>query len=112
MSQNIIAKLNDQFRNNLELMALKGQVLITCGVAGMSENDKTEILQKVIDFNEFNPEKNDPYGEHDFGSFVQNEEKIFWKIDCYDKNLEYGSPDPADESKTKRILTIMQACEY
>jgi hypothetical protein len=27
---------------------------------------------------------NDPYGEHDFGSFELAGEKFFWKIDYYD----------------------------
>ena len=35
-----------------------------------------------------------------------------FKIDYYDKSLEFGSPDPADPIVTERIITIMLAEEY
>ena len=62
-------------------------------------------------FENFTPE-NDPYYEHDFGSFEHEGKTIFWKIDCYDRDRNYGSPDPADPSVTMRILTVMLAEEY
>lgn len=62
-------------------------------------------------FNRFEP-GNDPYGEHDFGSFNHNVDTIFWKIDYYDKAMKYGSEDPSDATKTKRLMTIMYAYEY
>ena len=56
---------------------------------------------------------NDPYNEHDFGAFSQEGVgKIFWKIDYYDAAMKYGSEDPADPTKTTRVLTIMLASEY
>ena len=30
----------------------------------------------------------------------------------YDRDLRYGSPDPADERVTERILTVMLAEDY
>jgi hypothetical protein len=38
--------------------------------------------------------------------------KLFWKIDCYDRELHFGSPDPADPTVTTRVLTLMLASEY
>jgi hypothetical protein len=55
---------------------------------------------------------NDPHGEHDFGSFVLAGRNFFWKIDAYDTEMRFGSPDPADSAKTTRVLTIMLAEEY
>jgi hypothetical protein len=49
---------------------------------------------------------NDPYEEHDFGSFEADGHKIFFKIDYYD------SPDPSDPAVTNRVITIMLAEEY
>ncbi len=69
------------------------------------------VLGKVRTFNDFT-EDNDPYGEHDFGSFVHHEEKMFWKIDYYDKMMTAGSEDPSDGGVTTRVLTVMLASEY
>ena len=55
---------------------------------------------------------NDPYGAHEFGAVDVAGEKVFFKVDAYDANLEYGSPDPADPSVTTRVLTILLASEY
>jgi hypothetical protein len=49
------------------------------------------------------------YGEHDFGALEIEGERLFFKIDYYDQSLSAHSPDPADETLTKRVLTIMLA---
>jgi hypothetical protein len=35
-----------------------------------------------------------------------------FKINYYDKTLQFHSPDPADPSVTKRVITIMLSEEY
>jgi len=65
----------------------------------------------VIAFDDFNAD-NDPHGEHDFGSFELEGEKLFSKIDYYDLAGEFGSEDPTDPKKTLRVLTVMLAEEY
>jgi Protein of unknown function (DUF3768) len=72
---------------------------------------QSRIREKVETFSAFTGD-NDPWHEHDFGAFEHDGEKIFFKIDYYSKDLEHGSEDPADPSKTTRVLTIMLASEY
>lgn len=103
-----IATLNDKFRKSF----IGGEVLLSAGIAAMSSEDKANIVSMVQNFNDFN-EDNDPYGEHDFGSFDYKGEKILWKIDYYDRfNSHFASENPADPSVTNRIMTIMFADEY
>jgi hypothetical protein len=58
------------------------------------------------------PWRGSEHREHDFGSFELAGETFFWKIDYYNNDLVAGSEDPADPSKTTRVLTIMLAEEY
>jgi hypothetical protein len=62
-------------------------------------------------FSEFT-EDNNPHGERDFGSFELCGQTVCFKIDYYAPDMEHGSEDPADVTKTARVLTIMRADEY
>lgn len=54
----------------------------------------------------------DPYGEADFGKVVVDGDKYLWKIDYYDKAMEYGSEDPSNPDITERVLSIFRAEDY
>lgn len=103
-----IRALNDALRTELRG---NGQIMITQGVQELGEAALMEIMVKVQSFDKFGPD-NDPYGEHDFGSFEYQGQTIYWKVDYYDLNLTGGSPDAADPAVTKRVLTILLASEY
>ena len=103
-----IRALNDALR---VIACGAGRIYVTTGIAAMPMQDQIEIMQRVQAFTAFTPD-NDPYGEHDFGSFEHAGKTIFWKIDCYDRQLKSYSPDPSDESVTTRVLTVMLAEEY
>lgn len=102
-----IKTLNDNFRKTFT----GGQVLLTAGINAKPTDDVANILSMVRSFNKFTPD-NDPYGEHDFGSFDYKGDKVFWKIDYYDKNYQYLSENPANSNVTNRVLTVMLAEEY
>ena len=102
-----IRALNDNFRQKFT----GGRVLITRGVAELPIDKQLEIIEKVRNFNDFN-KNNDPYNEHDFGAFDYKGRRIFWKIDYYDQEFLYISPDVSNTRVTNRVLTIMYAEEY
>jgi hypothetical protein len=102
-----VQELNDAFRKTFE----GGRILITAGVGALPPVLAAEVLERVRTFTDFTPD-NDPYGEHDFGSFELAGRKFLWKIDYYDKSLTLGSEDPADPKQTTRVLTIMLAEDY
>ena len=102
-----IAELNDRLRKTFT----GGQVVLTRGIAELPPPDKAAILRKVREFDDFH-EGNDPWGEHDFGSFEHNGVKIYWKIDYYDADIRYGSEDPCDPDITTRVLTVLLSTEY
>ncbi|TGY88222.1 DUF3768 domain-containing protein [Marinicauda algicola] len=84
---------------------------MTGGVEALGLAFINQAIVKMRQFDRFT-EDNDPHGEHDFGSFELEGERLFWKIDYYDTTLEKASPDPANPSLTTRVLTLMLASEY
>jgi hypothetical protein len=107
MSAQRIRELNDRFRTTMT----GGRVMMTAGVDALPSDVKAVVIRRVATFADFTPD-NDPHQEHDFGSFEVAGRKFFFKIDAYDLNMEFGSEDPADSTKTIRVLTIMLASEY
>lgn len=61
---NKIAELNDNLRKNLFTPG-KNQVFISHGVNSLPYIERSRLLDKVQNFNDFN-RSNDPYKEHDF----------------------------------------------
>lgn len=104
-----IARANDaarkSMRNSLDL-----HVALTKSVADLEADDRLAVIRAVQNFDAFTP-ANDPHGEHDYATFeVQmvdgSKHSFFFKFDYYDKSMREGSPDPADENVTMRVLTI------
>jgi hypothetical protein len=102
-----IAQLNDECRTGRADHLLT----ITPGVRCMGAEAMVAVVGQVRSYANFSSDS-DPYGERDFGTIEVGAQRLFWKIDYYDKQLEYGSPDPADPFVTQRVLTIMLASEY
>ncbi len=74
---------------------------MTRGIDALGPTLIAEALGIVANFSEFT-EDNDPYGEHDFGSFTLSDgSKCFWKIDDYQGH-----------DGIRCVLTILLAEEY
>jgi hypothetical protein len=102
-----IRALNDELRQNLS----GGVAVMTPGVAALGREAVDRIVKTVAVFDDF-CHANDPHEEHDFGSFEAEGHTIFFKIDYFDRNLKYLSPDPTDPAVTVRVITVMLADEY
>ena len=108
-----INRLNDRFRKATGSSDPAGaslrRKLMTSGIRALGLRATVDIAERVITFDTFTAD-NDRHGEHDFGSFEYEGQRIFWKIDYYARasfgpGFDMGSDDPADPAKTLRILT-------
>ena len=102
-----IRELNDQLR----ITGRGGRIMLTRGVQELGEKKINNIITEVRLFNNFTNDNN-PYSEHDFAKVIVDNISVFFKIDYYDKSLQFGSPNPADQSITERVMTIMLTEEY
>ena len=106
-----IAQQNDRFRQTWGAdFTIPGRVKLTRGVQEKGAGFMAQAMKAVMQF-DFEVEK-DPYGERDFGAFTIEGERLFWKLDLYDSDYRYGTPDPLNRSVTRRVLTVMLASEY
>jgi hypothetical protein len=119
-----IARLNDLARR---AMVVDCTVVATVGFRSLSDADQSRVRELIETFDAFTDD-NDPHGERDFGCIYQlgggrwtaerprvredERERVFWKLDYYDRDLQFASEDAADPAVTRRVLTIMLADEY
>ena len=106
-------RLNDEMRQTILPPATDayGSVVITHGVNERGRDFVKRALLTVAGFDAFDTD-NDPHHEHDFGMFMIEDERLFFKIDYYDLTMQGHSPDKSDVGVTRRVLTIMLASEY
>lgn len=102
-----IARLNDHLRKT----GTGGAIMITQNVKRITGFDAAALAAALASYNEFDP-SGDPHGERDFGCMTLWGYDLLWKIDCYDKDLKYGSDDPANPEATRRVLTVMLATDW
>jgi hypothetical protein len=102
-----IRALNDRLRQNFS----EGAAVMTSGVAALGGEAVARIVKTIEVYDDF-CHANDPHEEHDFGSFEAEGHTIFFKIDYFDRSLNYHSPDPTDPAVTVRVITVMLADEY
>ena len=119
-----IARLNDLARRS---MGVACTAIATLGFRSLPDTDQSRVRELIETYDTFD-EGNDPHGERDFGTIYQlgdgrwtterpkirddKRERVFWKLDYYDRDLRFASEDAADPAKTRRVLIIMLAEEY
>ena len=119
-----VARLNDLARR---AMGVACTAVATAGFRSLPDADQSCVRELIETYDAFT-EDNDPHGERDFGSIYQlldgswtterprsqedERERVCWKLDYYDRNLEFASEDAANPAVTRRVLTIMLSDEY
>lgn len=111
-----IAAQNDAFRKNIflqseELNIPQGTLVCTQGVSAKGRDFQQELLLKLYNFDEFD-EECDRNDWHDMGVLEVGGEKVWFKFDFFDITYDFGSEDPSDINKTRRVLTLMFPHEY
>ena len=108
----LVARQNDQFRRWHTIgerkpgIYIPGKSVWTASFEAEPAAFKRAALQAIGAIAQFAPE-NDPEGFHDFGSVEVDGRAVWFKIDAYDQDYHYGADDPADLSRTRRILTVL-----
>lgn len=103
-----IRRLNDALRTG---ESDDGVIVVTQGVQAGGEAFLRAAMATVRSFSDFNPD-NDPHGEHDFGAFDVDGQRLYFKVDYYDPTMTAHSADPTDPKVTRRVLTVMLASDY
>ena len=91
-----IRVLNDELRQYL----LGGVAVITPGIAALGQKAVERIVKTIAVYDDF-CHANDPHEEHDFGSFEVDGQTVIFKIDYFDKILQYHSPDPVRSNRDR-----------
>ena len=102
-----IACLNDKLRQT----GTGGVIVVTRNVQALPNFNAPRLLQELASYDSFDVD-NDPHGERDLGDFELGGTDLLWKIDYYDLDMVYGSPDPADPNVTRRVLTVILPDDY
>ncbi len=98
---------NDRYRKGLLMVTF----VMSPGVSDLGEEAGERIVEAVATFDDF-CQADDPRGEHNLGAFEAEGHTIISKIDYFDTDLKYQSPDPTDAVVTARVMTVMLAHEY
>lgn len=112
----IIAQQNDVFRTSVTASVKApgvppGKLVMTAGIAAQSDEFRAALIEALVAFDAFDVDS-DPYGLHEMGVLEIEDERVWFKIDLYDENFEYGAETPTDPKRTRRVLTLLLPSEY
>ena len=92
-----IIALNDQLRTTFK----GGRVQMTPGVYELDDRLRGRALSVLARYRTF-----DPDSEHDWGVFIFAGYSFEWRIEYRGADGAGFSPDPADPTRTFRVLTL------
>lgn len=95
--------LNDQLRTTFK----GGRVQMTPTVYGLEPSLRGRALCVLARYNKF-----DPDSEHDSGVFIFAGYSFEWQIEYRREDGTGVSSDPADDTKTLRILTLYTTADF
>ena len=105
-----IQRLNDAMR--LGGPKNNGDQIVFAGDLAQADVElQIMALRRVREFTAFT-EDNDPGGEHDMATLAVLGHSVMFKIDYYDLALKYGSGEPWNADKTRRVMSIFFAHDY
>ena len=105
-----IAEQNDAFRHQ-QPGGGEGKWVYTSAVDSKGGAFVAACMSAVMAYDDFT-EENDPYGTHEMGFMEVMGEKVWWKIDLYDRAYHGGSSAPTSLADTRRVLTILLPSDY
>ncbi len=102
----LLAQQNDAFRAAGPAYNNAGRWLHTQSVAAMGPTFVMKAYDAIGSYDDFNTDI-DPSGDRAMGKFNIDGQTVWFKIDCYDVDYNYGSDQPDNPEVTRRVHTIM-----
>lgn len=114
-AQRSLASCNDDLRRTIYNPG-KHRIQMTTGLVALI-GDKSKWLNFRLEkrivraVHEFEFDDNH-HGDRDLGFLIVDGHQLFFRIVAFDNELTRRSPDPIDDERTTRVLTIMLHNEY
>ena len=102
-----IRDLNDRFRKGIA----RGMYVMSPGISQLGDEAVDRIVKTVAALEAVVPADHS-HEEHAVGTFEAEGRTMVFKIYCFDNDLKYQSPDPADPAVTVRVMEVMLDHEY
>jgi hypothetical protein len=84
--------------------------IMTPGIAALGQEAANRIIKTITTFDDF-CHANNPYENHDNGSFEADGRTVSFKIEHYERPPDSPSVGPVDQPDRVRVITVMLAEE-
>lgn len=114
----LVAAQNDAFRKGACGLGPRpardaGIVVCTHALSARDPAFLAKARRAIGEIDTFDPE-NDPDGFHDFGAVCVDGQKVWFKLDLYERGSEFrfGAETPDDPARTVRVMTLMLPSDW